>query len=278
MGLPADVAGLNEAGEQLRRRGRGDTQLDLTRLDPGYWVYFESQADPIDIAADLDHNVRTFERIETGAGAALGRYLDSAEETYRMAVQHFLYTSFASFRPFLDRAVLRRLGRLARLLLQPLDRFAAGYFRDPRLRQILGFPAVFLGSSPGRTPSMYHLMSYLDLADGVLYPQGGFTSVIDSITTLARAEGVRVLTGSRVTAIRAEAGAGRGRAAASAVTGALVATPRLRTRRGAGHARHPGRAPGAAAPHPVLHQGLGGELRPDLREEPERSWVAIRDS
>ena len=195
------------------------TQLDLTRLDPGYRVYFESQADPVDIAADRDENVRTFERIERGAGAALDSYLDSAEETYRMAVQRFLYTSFASFRPFLDRAVLGRLGRLARLLLQPLDRFAAGYFRDPRLRQILGFPAVFLGSSPGRTPSMYHLMSYLDLADGVLHPQGGFTSVIDSITTLARAEGVRVLTGSRVTAIRAEAGAGRGRAAASAVTG-----------------------------------------------------------
>ncbi|WP_241982774.1 phytoene desaturase family protein [Cryobacterium sp. TMT1-2-1] len=180
-------------------------QLDLSRLDPGYRVYFEAQAEPVDIAADREANLRTFERIEPGAGAALDRYLDSAEETYRMAVGRFLYTSFASFRPFLDRAVIGRLGRLARLLLQPLDRFAAGYFRDPRLRQILGFPAVFLGSSPGRTPSMYHLMSYLDLADGVLYPQGGFTRVIDSIADLARAEGVRVLTGARVTGIRAAA-------------------------------------------------------------------------
>jgi len=178
-------------------------QLDLSRLDPGYRVYFESQAEPVDIAADREANLRTFERIEPGAGAALDRYLDSAEETYRMALERFLYTSFASFRPFLAREVLARLGRLSRLLLQPLDRFAAGHFRDPRLRQILGFPAVFLGSSPGRTPSMYHLMSYLDLADGVLYPQGGFTRVIDSIADLARAEGVRVLTGARVTAIRA---------------------------------------------------------------------------
>jgi len=198
-------------------------QLELTRLDPGYRVYFESQAEPVDISADRQANLRTFERIEPGAGAALDRYLDSAEETYRMAVQRFLYTSFASFRPFLDRAVLGRLGRLARLLLQPLDRFAAGHFRDPRLRQILGFPAVFLGSSPGRTPSMYHLMSYLDLDDGVLYPQGGFTSVIGSITALARARGVRVLTGSRVTAIRTEPGTGR--AAASAVTGVSYLGP-----------------------------------------------------
>ncbi|MEO6200328.1 MAG: phytoene desaturase family protein [Cryobacterium sp.] len=199
-------------------------QLDLIRLDPGYRVYFEAQAEPVDLSADRGENVRTFERIEPGAGAALERYLDSAEETYRMAVQRFLYTSFASFRPFLARAVIGRLGRLSRLLLQPLDRFAAGYFRDPRLRQILGFPAVFLGSSPGRTPSMYHLMSYLDLADGVLYPQGGFTRVIDSIAELARAEGVHVLTGARVTAIRTDTGTGGGRsngrrAAASAATG-----------------------------------------------------------
>jgi len=205
-------------------------QLDLTRLDPGYRVYFEAQAEPVDIAADRETNLRTFDRIEPGAGAALDRYLDSAEDTYRMAVQRFLYTSFASFRPFLDRAVLGHLGRLARLLLQPLDRFAAGYFRDPRLRQILGFPAVFLGSSPGSTPSMYHLMSYLDLADGVLYPQGGFTRVIDSIADLARAQGVRLLTDARVSAIgtgtRTPAGAKhRGRAAASAVTGVSYVGP-----------------------------------------------------
>lgn len=193
-------------------------QLDLGRLDPGYRVYFESQRQPVDIAADRDENIRTFEALEPGAGAALDRYLDSAEETYQMAVDRFLYTSFESFRPLLVRGVLSRIGRLARLLLQPLDRFAAGYVRDLRLRQILGFPAVFLGSSPGRTPSMYHLMSYLDLADGVLYPQGGFSRVIQSIVDLARAEGVRVLTGARVTAIRTTPGPG------SAVSGVTYLT------------------------------------------------------
>jgi 1-hydroxy-2-isopentenylcarotenoid 3,4-desaturase len=188
-------------------------QLDLVRLDPGYRVYFESGAAPVDIAADRTANVATFDSLEPGAGAALERYLDSAEETYRMAVGRFLYTSFESFRPLLVPDITRRLGRLARLLLQPLDRFVAGYVRDPRLRQILGYPAVFLGSSPDQTPSMYHLMSHLDLADGVLYPQGGFSRVIESIAGLARAEGVQILTGATVTAIRSTSGS------ASAVVG-----------------------------------------------------------
>jgi phytoene desaturase len=177
-------------------------QLQLTRLDPGYRVFFEEDPDPVDVRAERADNIALFEKLEPGAGATLETYLASAKETYDMAVDRFLYTSFASFKPLLVRDVLFRMGRLGRLLLQPLDRFVAGYFRDPRIRQILGYPAVFLGSSPDRTPSMYHLMSHLDLADGVLYPQGGFTRLIQSIVDLARAEGVTIETGASVQAIR----------------------------------------------------------------------------
>ena len=198
-------------------------QLDLTRLDPGYRVYFEADRDsgagPVDVRADRSDNIRLFESLEPGAGAQLEKYLASAEETYSLAVDRFLYTSFASFGPLLTRDLLVRLGRLGRLLLQPLDRFVAGYFRDPRIRQILGYPAVFLGSSPDRTPSMYHLMSHLDLADGVLYPQGGFSRLITSIADLARAEGVTIETGATVQAIRSAAPTGRrGRSAVQGVT------------------------------------------------------------
>ena len=69
---------------------------------------------------------------------------------------------------------------------------------------MLGYPAVFLGTSPDRAPSMYHLMSHLDLDDGVLYPRGGLTEVVVSLTRLAEAEGVRVRTGTTVTQIVTE--------------------------------------------------------------------------
>jgi phytoene desaturase len=87
-------------------------QLELSRLDPGYRVFFEDDRDPIDIRADRADNIALFESVEPGAGAALDRYLDSAEDTYRMAVSRFLYTSFQSFRPLLVRDVLTRIGRL----------------------------------------------------------------------------------------------------------------------------------------------------------------------
>ncbi len=181
-----------------------DEQLDLTRLAPGYRVYFEDEAEPLDVADNREDNLALFESVEPGAGARMARYLDSARDTYEMAKKRFLYTSFESYTPLIVRDVLRRTPRLARLLLEPLDRFAGRYVKDHRLRQILGYPAVFLGSSPFLTPSMYHLMSHLDLEDGVLYPQGGFSRVIESIADLARAEGVVIRTGTPVTGIDTE--------------------------------------------------------------------------
>jgi phytoene desaturase len=190
-------------------------QLTLSRLDPGYRVFFEKHDLPVDIAANLDANLVTFDRIEPGAGTAMTRYLASAKDTYRIAIDRFLYSTFASFRPLFTRDVLLRSGRLARLLLQPLDRFAARFVKDPRLRQIIGYPAVFLGSAPSMTPSMYHLMSHLDLEDGVYYPQGGFTAVITSIADLARTSGATVVTGAQVTEIVARTDrSGRPRVAA----------------------------------------------------------------
>lgn len=181
-------------------------QLTLTRLDPGYRVFFENHVDPVDIVADQGANLETFERIEPGAGDAVNRYLISAKDAYRVALRRFLYSTFASCRALLVAEVLQRTGRLTRLLLQPLDRFIARYVTDHRLRQILGYPAVFLGSAPSMTPSMYHLMSHLDLEDGIYYPEGGFAEVIRSIVRLAEHEGVHIVTGARANAITTDEG------------------------------------------------------------------------
>jgi len=178
-----------------------DEQLDLVTLDPGYRVYFEGLVEPVDISADRDENIAIFESIEKGAGKKLAAYLDSALDTYDMAKKKFLYTTFADLRPLLTKDVLARTGKLAKLLTMSLSTFVGKTVRDDRLRKILGFPAVLLGSSPYITPSLYHLMSHLDLSDGVLYPLGGFTRVIQSIVDLARDEGVVITTGASVSRI-----------------------------------------------------------------------------
>jgi 1-hydroxy-2-isopentenylcarotenoid 3,4-desaturase len=187
--------------------------LSLSKLDPGYRVYFEPEgsatAEYIDVRATREDNLALFEELEPGNREAMEKYLDSAKETYRIAKQYFLYTSFQDLRPLFVPEVLKRTGTLVRLLTTPIMSFVKKHTKNPRIQQLLGYPAVFLGSSPFLAPSMFHLMSYLDLEDGVLYAEGGFTKVIDTMAEVIQDHGVTVVTNARVSQICTERGGGK---------------------------------------------------------------------
>lgn len=190
-------------GEQI------SDHVDLVRLDPAYRLFAEPSApgapsEPFDVTADPERNWATFEAMEPGAGDAFRRYTAESSEAYRTALDHFLYTTFE--RP--DRAitgdVARRAGTLGRLLTQTLAQKVARTTDHPVLRQVLGYHAVFLGSSPYRVPALYSLMSHLDLVDGVQYPRGGMYTVIQAIEKLARAHGVDIRTGAEVVGVEVD--------------------------------------------------------------------------
>lgn len=176
-----------------------DEQLDLVPLDPAYRVYFEDDPDAFDLPATGAREAII--GLDPASADGLTRYFDSAAETYRLATERFLYTNFSSPAGLLDRTTLARLPRLLRLLLQPLDRFIAAHSPSPRVQQVLGYLSVFLGTSPGAAPSMYHLMSHLDVDQGVLYPRGGFGTVVDAVARVAAERGARLLTGRHATRI-----------------------------------------------------------------------------
>ena len=185
-----------------------EEQLELTLLAPGYRVFRAPDATganaPVTVPAGRSEVARLFERLEPGSATTLGAYLDSAHEAGLMARKYFLYNPFTRARTLAAPEVLRALPRLSALLGTRLQSFAARRFRHPVLRQILGYPAVFLGTDPRTAPAMYHLMSALDLDQGVSYPQGGFWRVVERIAGLAEAAGARIVTQADVTGIRTQ--------------------------------------------------------------------------
>ena len=186
-------------------------QLDLVPLRPGYRIYgepAEAAADlPIDVRSGADAAAELFESREPGAGDRLRRYLASATDAYRAALTSFLYNPFASWRDFVSARVLTAAPAVLPLLPRSLWSFVSRRFGDLRLRQILGYPAVFLGTSPFEAPALYHLMSHMDLVDGVKYPLGGFRRFVSSLIDIARANGVEIITGSEVVAVASADGA-----------------------------------------------------------------------
>jgi phytoene desaturase len=185
-------------------------ELSLVRLDPAYQTRNEGFKEKLIIREDLAKNKELFDSIEPGSGERLQNYIDSAEDAYKLSIKHFLYTNFQNAKSFVQPDVLARAGRFIKHLITPLDTFAGKHVTDPRLRKILNFPAVFLGASPYDTPSMYHLMTHVDMNVGVFYPMGGFYTVIEAIERLAKKHGVTVNTNSRVSKIETKDGKATG--------------------------------------------------------------------
>lgn len=196
-------------------------ELELHNLDPAYRVFSETDPDgsrstPVTIPRGKAQVLDTFEHLERGSAEKLADYLDSARHSTVMAEQYFLYNPFTRIRSLLNRHVLGSLPTLARLLTTPLDKYIARRFQHPVLRQILGYPAVFLGTNPSAAPAMYHLMSALDLDEGVQYPMGGFSQIVERLENLAREAGATLVTGAKVLEITTDRAHGSHK---SAVTG-----------------------------------------------------------
>lgn len=180
-----------------------EKELDLVRLDPAYRVFSEpgSGYSPVTIPLREERIFEVFESLEPGSSERLREYLASGRDALQMAEKYFLYNTFTRLRSILTPEVLLTLPRLFPLLTQSLHRHVSDRFDSDVIRKILGYPAVFLGTHPRAAPAMYHLMSALDLSDGVQYPRGGFRTLIDSLTSLAIRNGATITTKADITAI-----------------------------------------------------------------------------
>lgn len=238
-------------------------QIDLRTLDPGYRVFSEpSSADEVSslsIPFGLDRIAEVFERIEPGSARRLRTYIGSAQRATDMAERYFLYNTFTSWRSMLTPEVLRSLPRLLPQLIGPLQRFINRRFQDPVLRQVLGYPAIFLGTDPRRAPSIYHLMSALDLHEGVQYPMGGFWELVGRFEALAVENGAEIVTGAEVTEILTHR------------IGDRLGVSGVKWRDGAGieQIEHADLVVSAAD----LHHTETSLLPPEAQSYPERWWV-----
>lgn len=182
-----------------------DDWLSLKRLDPAYKVFFEAKA-PITITSDLATDSATFEHIEKGAGAALESYVKKSEHMYRMSLKHFLYTNFETLSDLTHTDILKNAPSLLRMTTRSIDSYVSSYVSDQRLKQILEYPMVFLGTSPFSAPALYSLMSALDFKEGVFYPKGGIYTIIQSLVAMSKKLSVTYHYNSPVSAIQSSEG------------------------------------------------------------------------
>lgn len=168
----------------------------LTKLSPAYSVYFDV-LDFVTIADNMDTIATTFESIEKGSGDQLKAFIDEAKSNYDIAIKDLVYRPGESVFELITLQTMTRVTQFFGNISKDIRR----RFKNPRLRQILEFPVLFLGAKPSDTPSFYSFMNFADFGLGTWHPENGMYSVVEGMTQLAKELGVTIITDAEVSKI-----------------------------------------------------------------------------
>jgi phytoene desaturase len=169
----------------------GKTTADyylLERLSPSYRIAYGND-DMLDVPADFDDLLSTFETMEEGSGKRLVKFLKEGKYRYDIGIQKLVFKPGLSITELWDIDVIKNCWRLD--LFSSISSYIKESFKAPRLVQLLEFPVLFLGARPEEAPALYSLMNYADMVLGTWYPRGGMYKVIEGLVSLAKSLGVK---------------------------------------------------------------------------------------
>ena len=150
------------------------------------------------------------------------RFCDWLTELYRLEMPGFVERNYDSpldlLRPLRPALELVRLGGFGRLASR-VERF----FDDDRLVRLFSFQSLYAGLAPHQALALYAVITYMDVVNGVVVPEGGMHALPTAMALAAEKAGVEVRYGApvdRILLARPDGGAVQGVRLAS---GELVA-------------------------------------------------------
>lgn len=168
----------------------------IEKLDPGYQVYFGPN-ESLQISSSLEKIYETFESVEKGSGAKLRKFIDKAKKHYNIAIKDLVYRPGVSALELVTPTTIKKIRYFISTIKGEVER----EFQNPKLRQILQFPVLFLGAKPSQTPAFYNFMNYADFGLGTWHPDGGMYQIVEGMVALAKSLGVKIHTNSAVESI-----------------------------------------------------------------------------
>ena len=172
----------------------------LIRLDPSYRVYWPDG--PVDIPASYNELKALFEKIEPGAGAQLDAFLAEAAYKYEVGINKLVHKPSQSLTEFIDWELIKGIFKLD--VFTSIKKHVAKHFTNPKLRELMEFPVLFLGALPEHTPALYSLMNYADIKGGTWYPSTGMYNIVEGMYDLALSLGVKFKFEHEVSSIEVE--------------------------------------------------------------------------
>lgn len=176
--------------------------FELKGLDPQFEMVFSDEK--LSVPKSFDDLKILFEKIESGSGQKLEKFMKYARYKYEVGMQDFVNKPCDSWTEFMSPKIARSALKLD--LLTNFRTYVSKYFSNPKLKALMEFPVIFLGASPKEIPALYSLMNYGGYVLGTHYPMGGFYQLVLAMKKVAEAQGVIFHFDSAVEKINVENG------------------------------------------------------------------------
>lgn len=166
--------------------------------------YFYADGDVLDATRDLSRMAAQIERI--GHARDLEgylAYLAYAARIHRITGEKFIYSDPPTFAA-LARTPIRDMPAVDPL--RTMDQSIRRFVQSPKLRQLLGRFATYVGASPYLAPATLNVIAHVELNGGVWVPQGGIYAIARAYERLATELGVQFWYDTRVARIHVEQG------------------------------------------------------------------------
>ena len=163
-------------------------EMELHRVDPVYRIKFRNEKEIL-YTSDLAKLQQQFDKIEKGSYRKFLKLMDKGFRVYRDSMQLIDRNYYNLFNFMLLKYPFLLLRYKA---FHNHYRFIGRYFKSDELRTLFTFQNLYLGQNPFTASGLYFMLPFMELADGVLFPQGGMHTIAERLLSAAETDGARV--------------------------------------------------------------------------------------
>jgi phytoene desaturase len=174
-------------------------ELDLVRMDPVYRLKYPDQTE-LWFSSDLAKMQQQLDTIEPGSYDSFLRYMDKSYRAYRISMKRIIDRNYYNIFEFINFSNLFMLFRLK--AFTDHYQLASRYFRSEALRIAFTFQNIYVGQNPYHASAIFSMLPFMELTDGVWFPQGGMNQVALCLENIATESGVGIRYRSTVVEIR----------------------------------------------------------------------------
>ncbi|KAJ3235459.1 hypothetical protein HDU78_005210 [Chytriomyces hyalinus] len=160
--------------------------LDVRKCKTNYKIHFPD-GDNITLSTDMTAMKDQLERIEPGS---FDGYLGFLREAKYHHDKSFSMVLNRNYKHWWDLVTIENAVEACKLhILSTVWNRTKTFFKSDKLRKAFSFQSMYMGMSPYDAPGAYTLLDYSEATDGILYPMGGFNTVIKAMESIAKSNG-----------------------------------------------------------------------------------------